>query len=293
MTATHTVNSVPNPVASTSVNSVLALMSSSTSPPVSVPSAVRSDQTVLDPAVPPFRASGPPRNPSAHQNARRGKAKDAIKDPKDVENEFLKKELNIVKLHLLEQEAEVKDLKRKNKVLSETLSIFENGKQSGLSNQFPTTSVSLSSSSGTPTCPRATAGPMPGSSAPSSSSCHSSAPCGHSILEPNVINKLLDLLSDLVKSFSGIATAPTPGSLSPATKPSTSCASNPRATVVSLSPSLATTTRMSTPCIAKKATENHATNLSVNSLDEFASDLSMETAENNVDPLNFRPLTTQ
>ena len=59
--------------------------------------------------------------------------KDASKDPKDVEIDFLKRELNIVKLHLLEHEDEVKDLKRKNKVLTETVSIFENSKQTKLS----------------------------------------------------------------------------------------------------------------------------------------------------------------
>ena len=62
------------------------------------------------------------------QRKQRGK-KDVLKDPKDVEIDFLKRELNIVKVHLLEHETEVKDLKRKNQVLADTVAIFENNKQ--------------------------------------------------------------------------------------------------------------------------------------------------------------------
>ena len=71
-----------------------------------------------------------------------------MKDPKDVEIDFLKRELNIVKLHLLEQEAEVKDLTRKNKVLSETVSIFENAKQAELSSKYTSGSSPLSTPPG-------------------------------------------------------------------------------------------------------------------------------------------------
>ena len=108
-----------------------------------------------------------------------------------------------------------------------------------------------------------------------------------------MINKLLDLLSDLVKRFSGVVPAPIPESSSPATNSPTSCTSGPQTRIGSASIALANTANQLPSSHSQKASNNPAPNLSVNSLDEFASDLSMETAENNVDPLNFRPLTTQ
>ena len=64
------------------------------------------------------------------KKTRAKKAESSVhKDPKDVEIDFLKRELNIVKVHLLEHEAEVKDLKRKNKVLSDAVAMFENNQQ--------------------------------------------------------------------------------------------------------------------------------------------------------------------
>ena len=165
----------------------------------------------------------------------------------------------------------------------------ENAKQSKPSNQFPTSSIPPPSNSGSSIDPRATACHMPGSSSPSSSP----ATCTHSILEPTVINKLLDLLSDLVKRFSREVPAPTPESLSPATKLPTSCSSGPQTNIGSASISLATTTNQLPSSHGQQTSKNLAPNLSVNSLDEFASDLSMETAENPMDTLNFRVLTTQ
>ena len=64
------------------------------------------------------------------------------KDPKDIEIDFLKRELNIVKVNLLEHETEVNDLKRKNKVLADTVSLLENSKQADLSNKYSKPSAS-------------------------------------------------------------------------------------------------------------------------------------------------------
>ena len=73
-----------------------------------------------------------------HKESREVK-KDVLKDPKDVEIDFLKRELNIVKVHLLEHETEVKDLKRKNQVLADTVAIFENNKQAAIPTSTPQT----------------------------------------------------------------------------------------------------------------------------------------------------------
>ena len=108
-----------------------------------------------------------------------------------------------------------------------------------------------------------------------------------------MINKLLDLLSDLVKRFSGVVPAPIPESLSPATKLPTSCTSGPQAKIESASIALANSANQLPSCHGQKASNNPAPNLSGNSLDEFASDLSLETTENPMDALNFRVLTTQ
>ena len=106
-----------------------------------------------------------------------------------------------------------------------------------------------------------------------------------------MINKLLDLLSDLVKRFSGAVPAPIPESLAPATKLPTSCTSEPQAKIGSASIAPANTANQLHH--GQKASNDPAPNLSVNSLDEFASDLSMETTENPMDALNFHVLTTQ
>lgn len=77
--------------------------------------------------------SNPLSQPST-QRKQRGK-KDVLKDPKDVEIDFLKRELNIVREH----ETEVKDLKRKNQVLADTVAIFENNKQAAIPTSTPQT----------------------------------------------------------------------------------------------------------------------------------------------------------
>ena len=277
-----------------STPSISSLIPSSQSSTVPV-SASAIPEPILDPEAPSFAPTVQPPPPCDTQTGRKSKSKkDVMKDPKDIEIDFLKRELNIVKLHLLEQEAEVKDLTRKNKVLSETVSIFENAKQSELSSKYTSGSSPLST-------PASTNVPL---SSPSSSHTADS----QTILEPNVINKLLDLLSDLVKRFSGAI--PCTESLSPSTLSKSLATTESVAPVVSNTNNVLnnshttrsqvpTTTPLSSVCIVPPASPSHAfpdnpaPNISVNSLDEFASDLSMETCEQEEDALNSYALTTQ
>ena len=114
-----------------------------------------------------------------------------LRDPKDVENEFLKRELNIVKTRLLAHESEVKDLKRKNKVLSDSVAILENEKQRELSGKAGVQPILPQA----PPCSHCLQ-PSPSSQAQTSDP--------HHILDSKLINKLLNLLSDLLQhTYSG------------------------------------------------------------------------------------------
>ena len=86
----------------------------------------------MDPDAPQFvlpLSANPTSEPSVKKTRAKKTESSVDKDPKDVEIDFLRRELNIVKVHLLEHEAEVKDLKRKNKVLSDAVAMFENNQQ--------------------------------------------------------------------------------------------------------------------------------------------------------------------
>ena len=147
--------------------------------------------STLDPDAPPFvlpLPAKPASEPSAKKTRAKKSESSVHKDPKDVEIDFLKRELNIVKVHLLEHEAEVKDLKRKNKVLSDAVAMFENNQQKQMSDKYST-----------PTTLSSPANPC--------SSCSCSPSSHHpNTLEPNVINKLVDLLTDVLKQSLGSVT---------------------------------------------------------------------------------------
>ena len=215
------------------------------------------------------------------------------KDPKDVEIDFLKRELNIAKVALLEHETEVKDLKRKNKVLADTVNLLENNKQEELANKYTSRpSDSTSSRPGPPT---------------SQPSCSCKDPAA--VIEPNVLNKVLNLLSDLVRINQ-------PDGVSQTLKCTHNCpASSPNHSAVS-----ETTSSSSDPNARNPKPQGNSSSvtfpnlndsphsLSVNSLDEFASDLSIESCGkddqlpdqlldqvplHNHDHLNREALTTQ
>ena len=100
-------------------------------------------------------------------------------DPKDVENDFLKRELNIVKVHLIEKEAEVKDLSRKNKVLAEMVKILENKNQNDMADRNnPKAHMNVPTS-----CCSNTGG-------------FTSRPSAD-VIQPDMVNKLLNFLVDL------------------------------------------------------------------------------------------------
>ena len=247
---------------------------------------VTSGVSFLDPDVPSFL----PNAASNSQVPRKTRSrKENIKDLKEVEIDFLKRELNIAKVHLLEYETELNDLKKKNKVLTETVSILENDKQSELYNRYAT--------SATAPTPR-----RPTTDASKSSSPYSNpGTTSNNMLEPNLINKLLHLLSDLVKRFSDISNHSI-DSHNLFMSGKTQQASKPPAST----PASSTTSSSSTnkPRAGPQVTPSQSptTNLSLNSLDEFASDLSMELSSPNVisapggqvlHNLNFQVPTTQ
>ena len=204
------------------------------------------------------------------------------KDPKDIEIDFLKRELNIVKVNLIDHESEVNDLKRKNKVLADTVSLLENNKQAELSNKYSKPSASRASN--------------PASSNPCS--------CGpsSSVMEPHVLNKVLDLLADLVRlnqpqnhtnssKTSSTSSLPKSCDYSSVVQASPSV-SPPSRTVVS-------TALSSPPMNSSESTPLSSQSPSVTSLDEFASDLSMELCEagsrdpeQSQPPLNHHPLNS-
>ena len=217
------------------------------------------------------------------------------KDPKDLEIEFLKRELNIVKVHAIKYESEIKDLKQKNQVLTDTVSILENRKQDEISSKHSTTSSSSSQPSPT-----------------SDNSRASTVLPSQTVLDACLVNKLLNLLSDLLKyqtsennthvasdackCSAGHKTQPVspPPPASIAGAPS--CAPTRCTATIANSSSTASVT---TKCSYTRSSSN---NDSINILDEFASELSGESpgdsvtvndSEMELDNLNGQDLTTQ
>ena len=97
--------------------------------PAPSPSTVPSGQVHLNPNAEDFLPSFGNTSSKQSERAKSKKAVDANKDPKDVEIDFLKRELNTVKVHLLEYKSKLKDLKQKNKVSEDTVIFFENIQQ--------------------------------------------------------------------------------------------------------------------------------------------------------------------
>ena len=205
------------------------------------------------------------------QNAKKNRSKkDAsatCKDPKEVEIDFLKRELNIAKTHLLAHESEVKDLKRKNKILEESIAIFENNKQSEMSNRY--TNTSSTSQSCAPPQPCSHSSPQSSTQSqgsPSQCSSHS-APLCQSSLQPDLISKLLNLLSDLlIRQSSEANTNASPTKTAPQPPLSTPSVPSPPKN------DQETATVPPTPNIADQSLSD-----SVNTLDEFATELSQES----------------
>ena len=226
---------------------------------------------VMDPEATPFL----PPHPEPPPKKRKGKtdaASELMKDPRDVENDFLRRELNIVKVHLLAHETEVKDLKRKNKILSETVEIFENKQQSDMAGSYAT-----AESRPPPPVPSA---PPPGQSpapAPARCCCSGSSPLpsqsSQFLLDSSLANKLLNLLSDLLLKQTGETFA------IPCTKSKT--ATKPQDLPEAPTPSppempARPPTSSATPTSPMSESFNSARN-SINTLDEFAADLSQDS----------------
>ena len=124
------------------------------------------------------------------RKTKKSSTKNVHKDPKDIEIDFLKREVNIVQVHLLEYETEIKDLRRKNQVLSESVKLLEGRAQNDLANKYRGTIPTSS-----PTAPRTCSGAEP-------LSCHcsnrnNSPPLPPTTVEPGLINKLIGFLLDL------------------------------------------------------------------------------------------------
>ena len=177
--------------ASTSTYLTSSTTSTSTGPSVPIPSLSVSgvsqpcSGSVLNP---PSNSGLSPQSPEFVQGARvRAKKATSNKsiDQKDVENDFLKRELNIVKVHLLEKEAEVKDLSKKNKVLAEMVKILENKTQREINDRNKSSSQ-VHMNVPTTCCSNATGF----TSRPSTD-----------IIQPDMVNKLLNFLVDLNLKF--------------------------------------------------------------------------------------------
>ena len=201
------------------------------------------------------------------------------KDPKDIEIDFLKRELNIVKVNLIDHESEVNDLKRKNKVLADTVSLLENNKQAELSNKYSKPSASRASN-------------------PASCSCGPSS----SVMEPHVLNKVLDLLADLVRLNQPLNHTNSSKTSSTSSLPKSCDYSSVVQACPSVSPpsrTVVSTALSSPPMNSSESTPLSSQSPSVTSLDEFASDLSMELCEagsrdpeQSQPPLNHHPLNS-
>ena len=220
---------------------------------------------------------------AAPVRAKKATSKSSI-DPKDVENDFVKRELNIVKVHLQEKEAEVKDLTRKNKVLADMIEIFEKKSQKDMTDRNHSTSP-----------------------ANKDKCCsHAASPTSRAstdIIQPDMVNKLLNFLVDLnlqfcherIKSHSD-SDSSEPTILSSPSK------DHPQSHQDPLTPD-------QVPVEVKMSTQPHvvAENLSCDdsdmALDEFAPELSQESfnevletsepVDSSVNHLNFHIQTNQ
>ena len=181
-------------------------MSGATSSTVSVLTSVSPSLPTISTTVPPLTSSFPTFqttntsmiNSSAPEfistknvmNAGKKEAQKQSKDKKDLEIDFLKREINIVKTHLLTREAEVKELKQKNRVLEETVKLFENQQQADLTKKYSARDTTSSSLPASPSC--SVHRPCTSTFSPQQSS--------HSVIEPSLVNKLLNLLTDILIS---------------------------------------------------------------------------------------------
>ena len=189
--STRAVPTVAVPGVLLSPSSVYSSAVTSTTVTTSRPATLSTQESsTMDPSAAPFIPCNTIEQPIKRKRSKKDNS-EMLRDPKDVENEFLKRELNIVKTRLLAHESEVKDLKRKNKVLSDSVAILENEKQRELSGKAGVQPILPQA----PPCSHCLQ-PSPSSQAQTSDP--------HHILDSKLINKLLNLLSDLLQhTYSG------------------------------------------------------------------------------------------
>merc|ERR1712208_169193 len=100
------------------------------------PSPTSSILSTLSPTAPCFYPSHSANIPIGQNKKGTAKVSSPMtKSKDDIERDFLKRELNIVKTKIKELESENKDLKRKNQILSDMVKLLENQKQEELLNR--------------------------------------------------------------------------------------------------------------------------------------------------------------
>ena len=197
----------------------------------------------MDPEATPFLPPHP-EPPPKKRKAKKDAASELMKDPRDVENDFLRRELNI----------------------------FENKQQADMLSSYTT------SESGPP--PPAPSAPSPGQSpapAPARCCCSGSSPLPSQspqfLLDSSLANKLLNLLSDLLLKQTGetftIPCTKSKTAIKPHDLPDPSHPSSPE---MPARPPTSSTT----PTSPMSETFNSASN-SINTLDEFPADLSQDS----------------